>query len=148
MTCFRRSGQQMRARTTYLVSSQRSTIVRFANGLLVNSTDFNNIGGWKSNTLKGTNSHKKNKGRSMAKFAQSPTWEEYGVRIDFHNLRDVSNIVGSAQFETGISGAKQQHADAACTKVRFQPSRVFCSDPLQPPVHEVRRLRLEMSQDS
>ena len=53
MTCFRRSGQQMRARTTYLVSSQRSTIVRFANGLLVNSTDFNNIGGWKVQHLEG-----------------------------------------------------------------------------------------------
>ena len=78
--------------------------------------------------------------RSFAKFAQSPTWEEYRVRIDFDNLGQGCQRHSYHSWISSINRnpmESQHHSMHQGEKVRFRPSRVFCSDPLQPPVHEI-----------
>ena len=155
MTCFRRSGQQIRA-------TRASTIPKSYNrllGVIQRAVQLSDLlmdcwstapivgqWGWKSNSWKGTDSPQEtsSRQRSFAKFAQSPTWEEYRVRIDFDNLGGCQRhswiILGSAQSERGIPWNPSTGSMHQGELVRFRPSRVFCSDPLQPPVHEIRRL--------
>lgn len=147
MTCFRRSGQQIRATRTWCHHSAvqlSDLLLRVMDcwstaPMLVNEDGSPTAGREPKGTLPQENSSRQ---RSFAKFAQSPTWEEYRVRIDFDNLGQGCQRHSYHSWISSINRnpmESQHHSMHQGEVVRFQPSRVFCSDPLQPPVHEIRR---------
>ena len=114
MTCFRRSGQQIRATwtstipksytTAYVVSSQRSTSIGigFVDGLLVNSSDLEQRLRMEITPLE--------ENLAQRSFTASLLRAELGKNTESGSTLtisvDVSDIVGSAQSETENPGAK------------------------------------------